>query len=93
MLTFPKGNNNRSSSIIFNIVNAIHSLIARIDDIDNKLHRNQKDINFHLSRLKFFTKISDEDEEKPIMNIINELTQHIPKNILMNDNYPCSKFS
>ncbi|CAG8578819.1 15997_t:CDS:2 [Funneliformis mosseae] len=32
-----KGNTNRNSNISSNTVDALHSLIARIDDIDNKL--------------------------------------------------------
>ncbi|CAG8554686.1 12909_t:CDS:2 [Funneliformis mosseae] len=100
-----KGNTNRNFNNSSNTVDAIHSLIARIDDIDNKLvflsdeiisiknkvlqqHHNQDDIDYHLSRLKIFTQIPDDENEELLMDIGDEQIQHIPKNTLTNNKQP-----
>ncbi|CAG8436988.1 14214_t:CDS:2, partial [Funneliformis mosseae] len=70
------------------IDNKLVLLSDKIISIKNEVlqqYHNQGDIDYHLSRLKFFTEILDKDEGKPTMEIVNELIQKASMNTVMNN--------
>ncbi|CAG8733698.1 12361_t:CDS:2, partial [Funneliformis mosseae] len=77
-----KRNDIKNSNIPFNTVDAIHSLIVRIDDIDNKLVLLSDEIR------TIKNEISDDDDNELIMDIVNEQTQHTLKSTLTYDKQP-----